>query len=73
MRNYKRTGTIEDLNKAITIIEQVIDITPQGSINLAYILSNFSAILGRRFKRTRLVNNFNYTINVINIAVNDTP
>ena len=54
IQNYERTGIIEDLNKAIAIIEQVIDMTPQGSVHLAGILSNFGAMLGRRFEQTEI-------------------
>ena len=72
IRNYERTGIIEDLNKAISIIEQVIDMTPQGSIHLAGMLSNFGAMLGMRFERTGSMGDLNRAVDVADMAVNAT-
>lgn len=73
MRNYERTRIREDLYKAISIMEQVIDMMPQESIYLAGMLNNFGAMLGRRFELTRSMNDLNRTLELAEIAVNTTP
>ncbi|KAF2804516.1 uncharacterized protein BDZ99DRAFT_544163 [Mytilinidion resinicola] len=73
LQNYERYGSIEDLDKAISVIEQVLNITPQGSEDLAAMLSNFGAMLSRRFERTGSMDDLNQAVDVANMAVEATP
>ena len=62
IRNYAQTSTIEDLNKVISIMEHVIDMTPRGSIHSAGMLSNFGAMMGTRFEQTGSVDDLNRAV-----------
>ena len=48
----------------------VVDAIPQDLHNRAGYLNNLSNWLGTQFKRTGLVNNLNYAINITNEVVN---
>ncbi|KAF2675633.1 hypothetical protein K458DRAFT_212328, partial [Lentithecium fluviatile CBS 122367] len=73
IRNYERTGIIEDLNKAFAIMEQILDMTPQGSVHRASMLSNFGVILGKRFERTGSMDDLNRAVDAADRAANATP
>lgn len=73
MQNYERTGIMEDLNKAFDMMEQVLDMTTQGSVHQAGRLNNFGIILGRRFERTGSMEDLNRAVDVGDMAVNATP
>jgi hypothetical protein len=73
IQNYERTGIMEDLNKAFDMMEQVIDMTPQGSVYRANRLTNFGVILGKRFERTGSMDDLNRAVDVADMAVNATP
>jgi hypothetical protein len=72
-KNYERTGSMEDLNKAFDMMEQVIDTTPQGPFHRAGMLSNFSNILGTRFERIGPMDDLSRAVDVADMAVNATP
>src|SRR5262245_10182416 len=73
VQNYERYGTIEDLNKAVSMMEQVIEMTSRESISLGGKLGNFGAMLRKRFERTGLMDDLNRAVEVANMAVDATP
>ena len=73
VQNYEKTGSMEDLNEAFDMMEQVIDIMLQGLVHRAGILSNFSNILRQRFDWTGSIEDLNRAVDVSDIAVNTTP
>jgi tetratricopeptide (TPR) repeat protein len=73
LQNYKRTGIVEELDRAIIIMEQVIDATSQESIYLASMLSNLGTMLRRRFERTDSTDDLNRAVDVAEMTVKATP
>ncbi|PQE12949.1 TPR domain-containing protein [Rutstroemia sp. NJR-2017a BBW] len=71
LENYEQTGSLETLNKAIRIMEQVVDIV--GEYITPDILSNLGVVLGRRFERTGSIEDLNRAIDITDIAVDATP
>src|SRR5438046_267929 len=51
-RRFKRTGSIEDLDRAIVTREQAVESTPDDHPDHAGMLSNLGIALQSRFKRT---------------------
>jgi hypothetical protein len=72
LQNYERYGSREDLDKAISIMKQVIDITAWGSKNIVGMLSDFGVMLGMRFERTGSMD-LNRVVEVADMAVDATP
>ena len=70
-KNYEQTGSLKDLNEAIRIMEQIIDMV--GEYIMPYILSNLGAMLGRRFQQTGSMDDLNKAVNVSDMAVEATP
>ncbi|KAF2804436.1 uncharacterized protein BDZ99DRAFT_354976, partial [Mytilinidion resinicola] len=73
LQNYERNGNMEDLEKAVSIMEQVVDMTPQESINLMVRLSNFGSMLSRRFEQTGSMDDLNRAVDVADKTVHATP
>ncbi|KAJ3573299.1 hypothetical protein NPX13_g4752 [Xylaria arbuscula] len=69
--NYQQTGRLEDLNEAIRIMEQMIEMA--GRYTQPFMLSNLGAFLGRRFERTGSIDDLNRAVNVADQAVDATP
>lgn len=73
IERYERYGSRQDLDKAVGIMDQVVEITPQRSKHLARILSIVGAMLGTRFERTGSMDDLNRAVKVANMAVEATP
>ncbi|KAI3326484.1 CHAT domain-containing protein [Xylariaceae sp. AK1471] len=69
--DYKQTGVLEKLNKAIRIIEQVIEMV--GGYLQPLMLSNLGVILGMRFDRTGSMDDLNRAVDIAGQAVDATP
>jgi CHAT domain-containing protein len=70
---FGRTGSIDDLNQAITAGQQAVDITPPDHPNLPGLLSNFGIALRARFERTGSLDDLNQAITTGQQAVDTTP
>ncbi|KAI8623472.1 hypothetical protein F5Y19DRAFT_492557 [Xylariaceae sp. FL1651] len=69
--NYRHSGRLEDLNKAIGMMDQTMEMA--GRYIQPYIINNLGAFLGRRYKRTGSINDLNCTVDIAGQAVNTTP
>ena len=49
---HEHTGKMEDLEEAIRVARQAVDVTPEGHPDLAAMLNNLGNKLGRRYERT---------------------
>ncbi|KAI1504695.1 CHAT domain-containing protein [Biscogniauxia marginata] len=65
---YEQTGVQRDLDEAIRMTEQAIDVAPRTSA-----LSNLAVMLGVRFERTGSINDLNRIIDLLSMAVDATP
>ena len=72
-QNYKRTGVIGDLEEAIRVMEQAIDMTPTGYTNLAPMLNDLGVLLSMRSERTGAIDDLNRAIEIGDKAVTATP
>ena len=72
-RRFERTGSMDDLNRAVDIADMAVNITPQDHPDQAGYLNNLGNWLGRRFKRTGSMGDLNRAVDVADMAVNATP
>jgi tetratricopeptide (TPR) repeat protein len=72
-QNYKQIGVIGDLEEAIRMMEQVIDMTPTGYTNLAPMLNNLGVMLSMRSERTGAIDDLNRAVEIGDKAVTATP
>ncbi|KAF7502886.1 hypothetical protein GJ744_004955 [Endocarpon pusillum] len=70
---YERTGKIENLEEAIRVARQVIEVTPDDHPNLAAGLNNLGNKLESRYKRTGRIEDLEEAIRVARQAVKITP
>ncbi|EJT69155.1 hypothetical protein GGTG_13264 [Gaeumannomyces tritici R3-111a-1] len=70
---FERTGSMDDLNRAVEVANMAVDATPQNHPNRAGWLSNLGNHLGRRFERTGPMDDLNRAVEVANMAVDATP
>ncbi|RYP53061.1 hypothetical protein DL770_011005 [Monosporascus sp. CRB-9-2] len=61
-RRFERTGSMDDLNRAIDVADMAIDATPQDHPDRAAYLNNLGNQLGRRFERAGSMDDFNRTL-----------
>ena len=72
-RRFERTGSIDDLNRAVDVTSMAVDATPQDHPDRAVILSNLGSHLSRRFERTGSIDDLNRAVDVASMAVDATP
>lgn len=70
---HERTGKIEDLEEAIRVARQAVEITPEDHPDLAGRLNNLGTKLSRRYDRTRKMDDLEEAIQVARQAVKVTP
>jgi tetratricopeptide (TPR) repeat protein len=70
---YDRTGKIEDLEQAIRVSRQAVDITPGDHPDLAVLLNDLGNQLGSRYERTGKIEDLEEAIRMIQQAVDVTP
>jgi hypothetical protein len=67
------TGSIDNLNWAITIEEQALESTPEGHLDRAMYLKILGIALQSRFERTRSMDDLDRGITTNEQAVDSTP
>ncbi|KAF2465628.1 uncharacterized protein BDR25DRAFT_239619, partial [Lindgomyces ingoldianus] len=72
-RRYERTGKMEDLEKAIRVARQAVEVTPDDHPDLAGRLNNLGNKLKSRYKRTGKMEDLEEAIRVARQAVEVTP
>jgi len=72
-RRFERTGSIDDLNRAVDVAEQAVNATPEDHPNRAGRLNNLENLLTTQFERTGSLYNPNRDFYVADRAVNTTP
>ncbi|KJZ70809.1 hypothetical protein HIM_09822 [Hirsutella minnesotensis 3608] len=70
---FKRTGSMDDLDRAIEVADMAVAATPQGHPDRARQLSNLGTWLGSRFERTGSMNDLDRAVEVADVAVAATP
>ena len=70
---YERTGKMEDLEEAIRVARQAVDVTPEDHPDLAGRLNNLGLKLQRRYERTGKMEDLEEAIRVARQAVDVTP
>jgi methyl coenzyme M reductase subunit C-like uncharacterized protein (methanogenesis marker protein 7) len=72
-RRFERTGSMDDLNRAVEVTNMAVDATPQDHPDRAACLNNLGSRLGTRFKRTGSIKDLNHAVDVAGMAVDATP
>jgi len=72
-KRYERTGKMEDLEEAIQVARQAVDVTPEDHPDLAERLNNLGNRLESRYERTGKVEDLEEAIRVARQAVDVTP
>ncbi|KAL8364968.1 hypothetical protein RB595_003992 [Gaeumannomyces hyphopodioides] len=72
-RRFERTGSMDDLNRAVEVANMAVDATPQNHPDRAGRLNSLGNQLGRRFGRTGSMDDLNRAVEVANMAVDATP
>ncbi|RYP81636.1 hypothetical protein DL770_005844 [Monosporascus sp. CRB-9-2] len=72
-RRFERTGSMDDLNRAVDVANMAVEATPQDHSDRTGCLSNLGNLLGTRFERTGSMDDLNRAVNVANMAVDATP
>ncbi|RYP20115.1 hypothetical protein DL765_002957 [Monosporascus sp. GIB2] len=70
---FERTGSIDDLNRAVDVTDVAVDATPQDHPNKAAWLYNLGTLLGMRFERTDSIDELNRAVNVASMIVEAAP
>ena len=70
---YERTGSIADLENAISVTQDVVNIMPEDYPNQAGLLSNLGAQLESRYARTGAIEDLKRAIDVTQEAVDIIP
>ena len=70
---FERTGSMDDLDRAITTNEQAVASTPDDHPNRAMYLNNLGNALQRRFERTGSMDDLDRAITTNEQAVASTP
>ncbi|KAL7918917.1 CHAT domain-containing protein [Trichoderma austrokoningii] len=58
-RRFERTGSMDDLNRAVSVASDAVDATPHDHPHRAACLNNLGNRLGRRFERTGSLDDLN--------------
>jgi hypothetical protein len=70
--NYQRTGVMKDLNEAIRIIEQAINMTPIGHSHLVAMLQKLGFVLGLRYGWTGNMGDLSRAVEAADMALTAT-
>ncbi|KAK4097643.1 hypothetical protein N658DRAFT_269779 [Parathielavia hyrcaniae] len=70
---FERTGSMDDLNRAVDVADKAVDATPQDHPDRAALLTNLGNRLGSRFERTGSIGDLNRAVDVADKAVDATP
>jgi len=69
---FKRTGSIDDLNRAVNVASKVVDTTPQDHSDRASYLNSLGNLFGSLFQRTGSIDDLNLAVNIASMAVDTT-
>ncbi|RYP32700.1 hypothetical protein DL768_011129 [Monosporascus sp. mg162] len=72
-RRFERTGSMDNFNRAVDVVDMAVNATLQDHPDRAAILSNLGSWLGSRFERTGSIDDLNRAVDVADMAVNATP
>ncbi|KAH8747717.1 CHAT domain-containing protein [Diaporthe sp. PMI_573] len=72
-RRFERTGSMDDLNRAVEVADMAVDATPQDYPDRASRLNNLGTQLGRRFEWTGSMDDLDRAVDVVEMAVDTTP
>lgn len=72
-KRFERTGSMDDLKRAVKVTDMALNSTPQGHPDRASLLNSLGIRLARRFERTGSMGDLNRAIDVAALAVNFTP
>ncbi|KAK4068325.1 hypothetical protein Purlil1_13828 [Purpureocillium lilacinum] len=70
---FERTGSMDDLNRAVDIASQAVEATPQDDADRARQLEDLGIMLAKRFDRTESIDYLNLAIKITGHAVEATP
>lgn len=70
-KRFQRTGSLDDLNRAIDAVGQAIDATSEGISDQALYLRTLGTWLRTRYERTALVGDLNRSVEVSSPAANN--
>jgi len=70
---FERTGSMDDLNRAVDAATMAVDATPQDHPDRAGRLNNLGNLLGTRFERTGSMDDLNRAVDAATMAVDATP
>ena len=70
---YSRTGSMNDLQKAIRVGQAAVDVTPEDHLDRALYLNNLGVGLSGRYSRTGSLNDIQKAIHVGQAAVDAIP
>ncbi|KAF6753675.1 CHAT domain-containing protein [Ephemerocybe angulata] len=73
LRAFERTGNLSDMTEGILMLQQAVDITPDGHASKPGLLNNLGASLTHRFERTGQLSDIVGAISVQQQAVARTP
>jgi len=71
-RRFQRTGSMEDLNRAVELASMAVEPTPQDHRDRAGRVNNLGNMLGMRFQRTGSIEDLNRAIEVAVMAMEAT-
>ncbi|KAI0852643.1 CHAT domain-containing protein [Daldinia vernicosa] len=69
---FRRLESTNDINRAIDVLNMMVDTTPQDDPTLACRLGNLSMMLGRRFDQTDSMDDLRHSINALNMQLEST-
>ncbi|KAJ3530666.1 hypothetical protein NMY22_g8476 [Coprinellus aureogranulatus] len=70
---FERVGDLEDIAKAISILQSAIKLTPEGHVFMPGLLANLGNAYIRRFERTGDLSDINEAISLQERAIERTP
>ncbi|RYP29513.1 hypothetical protein DL767_006703 [Monosporascus sp. MG133] len=69
---FERTGSMDDLNRAVYVADMAVNAIPQGHPDRAACLNNLGSMLGSRFHRTGSMDDLNRAVDVADMAIKAT-
>jgi hypothetical protein len=72
-RRFERTGSMDDLNRAVDVADMAVNATPQDHPDRAGRLNNLGSWLGMRFERSGSMDDLHRAVDVSDMAINATP
>ena len=70
---FERTGSIDDLNRAVDVSGMAVDATPQDDPDRALYLNRLGHALHTRFGQSGSIDDLNRAIDVGGMAIDATP